>query len=75
MPREDLCCTRVSESNASSDPTYLLLLSTSSSGASSAGKSILWDAAVQRLKEFAALALFWLGLLVDQCAEVLCREH
>lgn len=33
------CCTWVSESNASSDPTYLPLVSTSSSGASSAGKS------------------------------------
>lgn len=30
---------------------------------------------VWHLREFAALVLFWLRLLVDHHAEVLCREH
>jgi len=38
MPGQDLCCTWVLESSASSDPTHLLLMSTPSSGASHAGR-------------------------------------
>lgn len=41
-------------------------------GQSSAQRSALWDESVPRLKEFSALELFWLRLLADQHAEVLC---